>query len=103
MSALPATIQMVGSYGQQSKKAIPFLLEAIKDKSPQVRWSAASALGKMGQHGKEVIPNWDTEPEHRTTRFRREAVRKYPDFVNELPADLRPPEVIPVSAPLQLD
>jgi len=51
-----SAIQMIGNYGQQSKKAIPFLLEALKDKSAQVRWSAASALGQMGQQAKSTIP-----------------------------------------------
>src|SRR5262249_40558974 len=49
-------IQMLGNYGQQSAKAIPFLTEALKDKSAQVRWSAASALGQMGKQAKKVIP-----------------------------------------------
>jgi alkanesulfonate monooxygenase SsuD/methylene tetrahydromethanopterin reductase-like flavin-dependent oxidoreductase (luciferase family) len=47
--------------------------------------------------GTKVIPNYDTDPEHSTTRYRREAKRKYPDYTT-LPDDLRAPEVIPTNA-----
>ncbi len=47
--------------------------------------------------GSKVIPNFDTEHEHRTTRFRREAKRKYPDFAHPLPDGLEV-EVIPTNA-----
>ena len=38
--------------------------------------------------GAEVIPNFDTDPEHRTTKFRRTAQRKYPDFAEPMPEGL---------------
>ena len=38
--------------------------------------------------GAEVIPNFDTDPEHRTTKFRRTAKRKYPDFAEPMPEGL---------------
>ncbi len=52
--------------------------------------------------GKQVIPEFDPEPEHRTTRMRRTAKRKYPDF-RTLPEDLRVPEVIPTNAALPIE
>lgn len=51
--------------------------------------------------GTKVIPNFDTDPVHSTTRFRAHAVRKYPDFANRLPEDLDV-AVIPTNALLPL-
>lgn len=50
--------------------------------------------------GTHVIPEFDHDPEHSTTRYRREAVRKYPDFANSVP-DIHV-DVIPESALLPL-
>jgi alkanesulfonate monooxygenase SsuD/methylene tetrahydromethanopterin reductase-like flavin-dependent oxidoreductase (luciferase family) len=47
--------------------------------------------------GSKVIPNWDTDPVHSTTRYREQAVRKYPDFANPLPEGLDV-KVIPTNA-----
>ncbi len=47
--------------------------------------------------GKHVIPEFDKDPEHRTTKMRASAVRKYPKFT-KLPEGLRNPEVIPTNA-----
>lgn len=38
--------------------------------------------------GSQVIPNYDKDPVHRTTRFRANAVRKYPDFAEPMPEGL---------------
>ena len=35
--------------------------------------------------GTKVIPQFDTDPVHRTTRLRQSAVRKYPDFSFDVP------------------
>ncbi|MFV0316843.1 MAG: LLM class flavin-dependent oxidoreductase [Microthrixaceae bacterium] len=52
--------------------------------------------------GTQVIPNYDTDPEHSTTRMRAAAKPKYPAFANPLPSfDM--PEVIPESALLPLE
>ena len=47
--------------------------------------------------GTKVIPNFDTDPVHRTTRLRATAERKYPDFADPLPEGLEV-EVIPTNA-----
>ncbi len=52
--------------------------------------------------GTKVIPNFDTDPEHRTTRFRRNAQRKYPDFAEPMPEGLTV-EVIPENALIPLE
>lgn len=51
--------------------------------------------------GTKVIPNYDGDPVHSTTRYRESAVRKYPDFANPLPEGLDV-SVIPTSALLPL-
>ena len=51
--------------------------------------------------GTKVIPEFDKEPEHRTTVMRRNAKRKYPDFANE-PAGFEIPEVIPTNSLLPI-
>jgi hypothetical protein len=51
--------------------------------------------------GSQVIPNFDTDPEHRTTRFRRTAQRKHPDFAHPLPEGLTV-EVIPENSLIPL-
>jgi alkanesulfonate monooxygenase SsuD/methylene tetrahydromethanopterin reductase-like flavin-dependent oxidoreductase (luciferase family) len=51
--------------------------------------------------GTKVIPNFDTDPVHSTTRYRATAERKYPDFANPLPEGLEV-GVIPTNALLPL-
>ncbi|MEI7886208.1 MAG: LLM class flavin-dependent oxidoreductase [Actinomycetes bacterium] len=52
--------------------------------------------------GAQVIPNFDTDPVHSTTRFRANAVRKYSDYANSLPEGLEV-TVIPTNALLPLN
>jgi alkanesulfonate monooxygenase SsuD/methylene tetrahydromethanopterin reductase-like flavin-dependent oxidoreductase (luciferase family) len=50
--------------------------------------------------GSKVIPEFDRDPEHSTTRYRREAVRKFPEFGHAVPdIDVT---IIPESALLPL-
>jgi alkanesulfonate monooxygenase SsuD/methylene tetrahydromethanopterin reductase-like flavin-dependent oxidoreductase (luciferase family) len=51
--------------------------------------------------GSKVIPQFDTDPVHSTTRYREKAVRKYPDFTFPIP-DISV-EVLPTNAQIQLD
>lgn len=56
------------------------------------------AIEMIELFGGQVIPEFDKDPVHSTTRYREEAVRKYPDFVNDV-KDLSV-EVIPTNAVL---
>jgi alkanesulfonate monooxygenase SsuD/methylene tetrahydromethanopterin reductase-like flavin-dependent oxidoreductase (luciferase family) len=47
--------------------------------------------------GTKVIPQFDTDPLHSTTRYREGAVRRYPDFAHPVP-DVSV-EVLPANAP----
>ena len=49
--------------------------------------------------GTKVIPQFDTDPVHRTTRMRERAVRKYPDFAFDVP-DVTVP-ALPTNALIQ--
>jgi alkanesulfonate monooxygenase SsuD/methylene tetrahydromethanopterin reductase-like flavin-dependent oxidoreductase (luciferase family) len=51
--------------------------------------------------GSKVIPQFDTDPVHSTTRYREKAVRKYPDFT--FPVTDISVEVLPTNAQIQLD
>jgi alkanesulfonate monooxygenase SsuD/methylene tetrahydromethanopterin reductase-like flavin-dependent oxidoreductase (luciferase family) len=52
--------------------------------------------------GSKVIPEYDTDPVHSTTRYRSTAQRKYPDFEFPLPDAASQVEIIPESALLPL-
>jgi HEAT repeat protein len=49
-------MQTLGSYHAHAKTVVPHLIEALKDKSPQVRWSAANGISNMGGHAKSAVP-----------------------------------------------
>ncbi|NNE74485.1 MAG: LLM class flavin-dependent oxidoreductase [Acidimicrobiales bacterium] len=51
--------------------------------------------------GKHVIPEYDKDPEHSTTKYRKNAVRQYPDFEHPLPDGIDV-EIIPETALLPL-
>ncbi len=68
---------------------------------PNEGFEHEEVLEMLELFGTKVIPEFDTEPEHRTTRMRREAKRKYPDFANPLPEGLEV-EVIPTNALIPL-
>ncbi|WP_231939955.1 HEAT repeat domain-containing protein [Dolichospermum compactum] len=42
----------MASIGKEAKVAIPSLIEALKDNDASVRYSAAAALGNMGEETK---------------------------------------------------
>ncbi|MEE9416588.1 MAG: LLM class flavin-dependent oxidoreductase [Acidimicrobiales bacterium] len=52
--------------------------------------------------GQKVIPEYDKDPVHSTTRYRENAIRQYPDFEHPLPDGLEV-SVIPDTAILPLD
>ena len=64
---------------------------------PNEGFAHEEVLEMIELFGTKVIPNYDTEPEHSTTRYRREAKRKHPDFANPLPDGLEV-SVIPTNA-----
>jgi hypothetical protein len=51
--------------------------------------------------GDKVIPEFDKDPVHSTTRYREAAVRTFPEFSHPIPPDLKV-ERIPTTALLPL-
>ena len=47
--------------------------------------SHEEVLEMLELFGSKVIPQFDTDPVHSTTRYREKAVRKYPDFAEPVP------------------
>ena len=54
-------------------KVIPALIEALKDKAPDVRASSAIKLGSFGEQAKDAIPALESALDDRDVRV-REAV-----------------------------
>jgi len=66
---------------------------------PNEGFTHDEVLESIELFGDKIIPEYDTDPQHSTTRFRQTAQRKYPEFGHPVP-DISV-EVIPESALLQ--
>jgi hypothetical protein len=51
--------------------------------------------------GDKVIPEFDTDPVHSTTRYRQQAVHRFPELTHPIPDDLTV-ELLPTTALLPL-
>lgn len=56
-----------------SVQIVPALIEALKDKSDRVRWSAAIGLGNFGEAAKEAIPALEAAQKDHDPRVREAA------------------------------
>jgi vesicle coat complex subunit len=54
-------------------QVIPALIEALKDKEDDVRWSAAIGLGNFGEQAKDAIPALQEVQKDRDARVREGA------------------------------
>jgi HEAT repeat protein len=54
-------------------QVVPALIEALKDKDGDVRWSAAIGLGYFGEQAKEAIPSLQAAQRDRDARVREAA------------------------------
>jgi HEAT repeat protein len=54
-------------------RVVPALVEALKDKTADVRWSAAIGLGYFGKQAKDAIPALQTAQQDRDARVREAA------------------------------
>ena len=68
---------------------------------PNEGFEHEEVLEMLELFGTKVIPNYDTDPVHSTTRYRETAQRKYPDFAHPLPDGIDV-SVIPTNALLPL-
>lgn len=69
---------------------------------PNEGFEHEEVLESLELFGKHVIPNFDKDPVHSTTKMRAQAQPKHPMFANDLP-DFDMPTVIPSNALLPLE
>jgi HEAT repeats len=54
-------------------QVVPALIDALKDKEPDIRWSAAIGLGTFGDQAKDAIPALQAALSDRDARIREAA------------------------------
>jgi HEAT repeat protein len=54
-------------------QVVPALIEALKDKENDIRWSAAIGLGSFGEQAKDAVPALQTAQRDRDARVREAA------------------------------
>jgi HEAT repeat protein len=54
-------------------KVVPALIEALKDKEGDIRWSAAIGLGSFGEQARDAIPALQSAQSDRDARVREAA------------------------------
>jgi HEAT repeat protein len=57
----------------EAAQVVPALIDALKDKESDVRWSAAIGLGYFGEEAKEAIPELQAAKRDRDARVREAA------------------------------
>jgi HEAT repeat protein len=57
----------------EAAQVVPALVEALKDKSGEVRWSAAIGLGTFGEEARDAIPALQAAQRDRDFRVREAA------------------------------
>jgi HEAT repeat protein len=57
----------------EAAKIVPALIEALKDKNGDIRWSAAIGLGYFGEQAKDAIPALQAAQHDRDARVREAA------------------------------
>jgi HEAT repeat protein len=75
-------------------KIVPALIEVLKDKDADIRWSAAIGLGYFGEQAKDAIPALQAAQHDRDARVREAAgvalsridPAQFPDPSNQRPA-----------------
>jgi hypothetical protein len=74
----------------EAAKVVPALIEALKDKTSDIRWSAAIGLGYFGENARDAIPALQTAQHDRDARVREAArvalSRIDPDLSTSAPA-----------------
>jgi HEAT repeat protein len=57
----------------EAAEIVPALIEALRDKGSDIRWSAAIGLGQLGEKAKEAIPALKAAQRDRDARVREAA------------------------------
>jgi HEAT repeat protein len=68
-----AAVRLLPQRKGDAAQVVPALIEALKDNSDDVRWSAAIGLGYFGQKAKDAIPALETAQHDSDARVREAA------------------------------
>ena len=66
-------VRLLPSHKGDAAQVVPALIEALKDKDGDVRWSAAIGLGTLGDKAKDAIPALEVALRDRDARVREAA------------------------------
>ncbi|MFL5242939.1 MAG: HEAT repeat domain-containing protein [Gemmataceae bacterium] len=66
-------VRLLGQRKGDPDKTVPALIEALKDKDSDLRWSAAIGLGYFGEQAKDAIPSLQAAQRDRDARVREAA------------------------------
>jgi HEAT repeat protein len=66
-------VRLLPDHKGDGAKVVPALIEALKDKVSDVRWSAAIGLGYFGEKAKDAIPALQEAQRDRDARVREAA------------------------------
>ena len=82
-------VRLLSQRKGDAAQSVPALVEALKDKENDIRWSAAIGLGRLGESAKEAIPALETARRDRDAWVREAAgvalSRIDPKFVPKTP------------------
>jgi HEAT repeat protein len=68
-----AAVRLLPQRKGEAADVVPALIEALKDNSDDVRWSAAIGLGYFGEKAKEAVPSLETAQHDSDARVREAA------------------------------
>lgn len=66
-------VRLLGDRKGDPDKSVPALIEALKDKDSDLRWSAAIGLGYFGEQAKDAVPALQEAQRDRDARVREAA------------------------------
>jgi HEAT repeat protein len=66
-------VRLLSQRKGDAAKVVPALIEALKDKDGDIRWSAAIGLGYFGEQAKDAIPVLEAAQRDRDARVREAA------------------------------
>jgi HEAT repeat protein len=66
-------VRLLGQREGDAAQVVPALIEALKDKDSDIRWSAAIGLGYFGEQATDAIPALQTAQRDKDARVREAA------------------------------
>src|SRR5262249_60797871 len=69
----PIAVRLLPQRQGDAAQTVPALIEALKDRGADIRWSAAIGLGYLGESAKDAIPALQAAQSDRDARVREAA------------------------------